>query len=46
MSGYGLTMTNEQKNKYEQCYAKSTVQLGLTKIVNEIVIRYFSHLNL
>lgn len=37
--------SNELKQKFEQCYAKCTVQLFSTQTVLEIVARYFDNLN-
>jgi hypothetical protein len=37
--------SNELKQKFEQCYAKCTVQLLTTQTVAEIVARYFDSLN-
>ena len=36
----------DSRHKFEQCYAKCTVQLRLTKIVAEIISSFFDQLSI
>jgi brefeldin A-inhibited guanine nucleotide-exchange protein len=38
--------SNESKQKFDQCYAKCTVQLLLTQTVSELISKYFENLDI